>query len=324
MKVPMKASLPSITVIIVTYNPRQDLLAWALDSLGQQTLAKDQFEVIVVDNNSNPPLELRQLLHGRALNLRLVQEEQQGIMFARRLGILEAAAELLVFVDDDNHLAPDYLEVSLNIARLHPEIGAFGGRARGVFETPPTAWQLELVNNLGIRDFGDEAITSTDQCWGPWEPIGAGMVVRRDVAVAFVDRMQKQPETSALGRAGKLLSSGDDALLARTAYLLGYSCSYQPSLELEHYMKRARLTFNTLCRTIEGHGRAEVLLLALQGQKDHRPRMPRSMPLLVASFLYRVFRNGLRIGYIQWHWDFGYYRQTREMIKRLKNGPFSQ
>lgn len=234
-------------------------------------------------------------------------------MYARRAGILAAAAQLLVFVDDDNHLASDYLYESLRIAREHPEIGAFGGIARGVFEAPPASWQEQLTKHLGIRDFGNEPITSREQVWGSWEPIGAGMAVRLDVAAAFVERMQQQPEVTRLGRSGKLLSSGDDALLARTAYQLGYACSYQPSLILDHYMKQDRLAFTTLCNTIEGHGRAEVLLLKLQGKTDQRPRMPRSVPLLVANLLYRIVKNGLRPGYIQWHWDLGYYRQNREM-----------
>src|SRR6185369_18013044 len=106
----MKASpeytvaLPDISVIIVTYNPREDLLNWALDSLEAQTLAKSRFEVIVVDNNSSPPLTAERLSAGRTLDIRLVREQRQGIMFARWAGITAARAELLVFVDDDNHL----------------------------------------------------------------------------------------------------------------------------------------------------------------------------------------------------------------------------
>jgi len=309
----MHIHAPELTVIIVTYNPRSDLLAWALDSLEQQTLPKDNFEVIVVDNNSSPPLQLLHLLQERTLTLRLIQEPQQGIMFARRAGILEARSEMLVFVDDDNHLDPDYLRQALYIASKHPEIGAFGGIARGVFETPLATWQKQLIKHLGVRDFGNEPITSSEPVWGPWEPIGAGMAVRRDVAAAFAELMRKQPEIARLGRSGKFLLSGDDALLARTAYHLGYSCSYQPNLGLDHYMKRERLTFTTLCRTIEGHGRAEVLLLKLQGKTEQRPRMPRSLPLLVASLLYRLVKQGPRIGYIDWHWDLGYYRQSKEM-----------
>jgi cellulose synthase/poly-beta-1,6-N-acetylglucosamine synthase-like glycosyltransferase len=307
----MNDNTPEITVIIVTYNPRKDLLAWALDSLEKQTLSKRQFEVIIVDNNSSPPIELPPLLQGRSLNLRLVQERQQGIMHARRAGILESTAELITFVDDDNHLAANYLEQSLNIAKAHQEIGAFGGRAKGVFEAPLKNWQEKLVRHLGVRDFGDEPITSNVHGWGPWEPIGAGMVVRTTIAQKFAQRLTTEPLCLHLGRAGLAQMSGDDALLSRTAYQLGWNCSYQPSLILQHYMKKERLTFNRICKTIEGHGRSEVLLMKIDGIMDSRPRMPRNLGLLLASLVYRIVTQGPRMGYIEWHWDLGYWREIR-------------
>ena len=42
------------------------------------------------------------------------------------IGSLSAQAELLVFVDDDNFLNPDYLERTLKIARDHPGFGGLG------------------------------------------------------------------------------------------------------------------------------------------------------------------------------------------------------
>ena len=43
-------------------------------------------------------------------NGRHVREDELGLTPARLRGVAEAVAELLVFVDDDNILDPDYLE----------------------------------------------------------------------------------------------------------------------------------------------------------------------------------------------------------------------
>jgi glycosyltransferase involved in cell wall biosynthesis len=301
----------TVSVIIVTYNPREDLLNWALDSLEKQTLAKSFFEVIVVDNNSAPPLDPAKLSGGRALNLRLVREPRQGIMFARCAGIAAARADLMVFVDDDNHLDPDYLEQSLHIAHENPGIGAFGGISRGVFEGPVSSWQERILPHLGVRDYGPEPITSHEPSWGKWEPIGAGMVVRRDAALNFVEFLKNSPLAQGLGRQGQLLLSGDDTLMARAANRLGYACSYQPVLKLSHHMKQGRLTFKNLSRTVEGHGRSYVLLRQIQGQPEGKPGLFKCCITLLARWLYRVKTDGVMVGTVEWHWDLGYFRQAR-------------
>ena len=47
---------PDVSVILCTRDPRRDLLDWTLASLASQDLAAERFELIVVDNDSRPPL----------------------------------------------------------------------------------------------------------------------------------------------------------------------------------------------------------------------------------------------------------------------------
>ena len=157
-----------ISVVIATVNPRRDAMSWALDALAGQTLARGQFEVVVADNGSAPPLDARELNGSRGLQLRVVREPRGGVIFARCAGILATEADLIVFVDDDNALDPEYLEEALRIADASPEIAAFGGSARLRSDRPIPAWMNPLLPYFGIRDFGSEAITSDDHNWGPW------------------------------------------------------------------------------------------------------------------------------------------------------------
>src|SRR5262249_21674737 len=150
------------------------------------TLLKSEFEVVICDNASSPALDAAELNGSRGLNLRVVREERPGVTFARCTGISAAAAELMVFADDDNGLDPDYLEESLRIAAASPHLGAFGGLARLRCDIPVAPWKEKLLPYLGVRDWGPEVITSSEDAWGPWEPIGAGMVFRRDAGTEFV------------------------------------------------------------------------------------------------------------------------------------------
>lgn len=299
-----------VSVIIVTFNPRRDLLDWALDSVEKQTLPKASFEVIIVDNNSNPPLDIDKLINGRTFNAKLIQEPRQGIMFARCAGITESRSDLLVFVDDDNHLDLDYVEQALNISRNHQNIGAYSGIARGVFECPVRPWQKKLVPHLGVRDNGPDPITSCEPRWGEWDPIGAGMVLRRDIGMRFVEFVEKSPHARLLGRSGKALMSGDDTLIARFANQMGYACSYQPALKLSHHMKKSRLNIKNLARTIKGHGRSYVILQRILDHPVEKPTVVTTVKTLAERLLYRVKMNGLIAGFVDWFWDWGYFFQA--------------
>ena len=306
----------SVSVILCTYNPRIDLLEWALDSIGQQTLSKAHFELIIVDNNSAPPISEEAVKENRSIRLRLIREPRLGLSFARCAGITAAEADLLVFVDDDNYLDPDYLENTLRIAREEPKIGLYGGIAKGVLERSIPEWKEKLLPYLGVRDYGPRAITSKNEYWGKWEPIGAGMVARRDVAEGFVQVIKTTPIAGALGRKGSALLSGEDSLFARVANRLGYSCSYQPSLKLSHFMKESRLKYHHLSRTLEGHGRSFVILQTVTGKTTEALGFFRVCYILSRRLFGRVRRLGLRAGVIQWFWDYGFVQESRRKKER--------
>jgi hypothetical protein len=171
------SNLPRVSVVIPTHNPREDYLARVLGALLQQTLPREQWEIIVIDNGSCVPLragagprdqetkslkdqktqgpqatEIDLSWHPQA---RVVREEMLGLTFARLRGFAESKGELIVMVDDDNLLAPDYLETAVRIAEKHPMLGAFGGKSLPEFEVEPPEWLQARGKGLGLRDRGE-------------------------------------------------------------------------------------------------------------------------------------------------------------------------
>lgn len=302
-----------VSVVLCTHNPRVWSFDQALASLARQSLR--EFELVVVDNASTPPLSLD---HVRApfasagsIDVRLTAEPRPGLTGARCRGIAETTGDLIVFVDDDNALDADYLEAARAIAAAEPEVGAFGGVARASAALRIDAWKQPLVGHLGIRDNGPTAITSREPHWGPWEPIGAGMVTRRAVAEQFARTVAQQPGSSALGRRGAHQMSGDDALMAHASYARGYSCSYQPALKLTHLIEPSRLDASMLARTIYGHGRSHVILERVLGRPVERPGLAWILTELPKRLAWRCRKEGVPAGMLSWCWDLGYARQAR-------------
>lgn len=300
----------TVSVILCTYNPHPDLLHAALVSLENQSVR--DFELLLIDNKSTPPVDEAALRHRYRLNLRVLREERPGLTHARCTGIAATSGDLIVFVDDDNSLDPDYVEHAVRIALSEPAIGHFGGKARAGLARPIPEWKRPLLLHLGVRDYGDQAITSFEDRWGQWEPIGAGMVTRRDVAEHFVKFVSERHAATLLGRRGGSLMSGEDSLMARAANRLGYSCSYQPALKLTHFMKPSRLRPSVLARTLEGHGRSYVVLERLLQRPIEEQGLFWPVRKLAWRYLRRIQADGLAVGTITWFWDVGYARQSRK------------
>src|SRR5258706_13145188 len=96
------------SVIICTHNPRADYLKRVLGALKAQTLPKEQWELLLIDNASKESIsKLCDLTwHPQA---RHVREDELGLTAARLRGIAESMGNVLVFIDDDNLLEEDYL-----------------------------------------------------------------------------------------------------------------------------------------------------------------------------------------------------------------------
>jgi len=106
-----------LTVIIPAHNPRIDYLQRALEHLRLQTIRNSRWELLVVDNRSDNPLLERVDLawHPEAY---VIREDELGLTRARLAGLKRARGKVIVFCDDDNLFASDYLENVLLIVAL--------------------------------------------------------------------------------------------------------------------------------------------------------------------------------------------------------------
>jgi glycosyltransferase involved in cell wall biosynthesis len=258
---------PFVSVIICTHNPRQDYIDKVLMALQAQTLPLASWELLLIDNASDSLLasEIDLNWHPQSRHIR---EEQLGLTPARLRGIKQATAETLVFVDDDNVLDSDYLEVALQISKDYQFLGAWGGQIRPEFEVTPPEWTKPYWKYLAIREF------ERDQ-WSnllhqhQTTPCGAGLCVRKIVANKYAEIVNNDPKRLGLDRKGKLLMSSGDSDLAFTACDIGLGTGQFVSLKLTHLMPAIRLEEEYLVRLVEGLLYSNIILDSFRGKKDY-------------------------------------------------------
>lgn len=246
-----------VSVIIPAHNPRPDYLKRAIAALRAQTFDTSRWELLLVDNASQAPLrELYELSwHPNAAHVR---EDTLGLTAARIAGFARMRGKIAVLVDDDNVLAPDFLDQALAIANEFPFMGAWSGQVDPEFERENKAIPRELYSLLTLRKVAADK-WSNDPGHHDSTPWGAGLCVRRQVADAYRGEVANDAARGSLDLKGDRLVYGGDTDIAYTGCQMGFGKGVFARLRVLHLIPEGRCTTAYLCRVAEGRGYTEVL-----------------------------------------------------------------
>jgi len=222
----------AISVVLCTYN-RCESLATALQSAAAlETPPASLLEVLVVDNNSRDRTRevVEDFVRMHPGRFRYIFEQRQGLANARNAGIRQARGEIIVFMDDDVSVDPEWVKVLTARLRTGEWAGA-GGRIVPERKFSPPSWLS--IKNLGgvlaLFDLGDQPGELRQS------PYGANMAYRREV-------FEKHGGFRAdLGRIGKNLLSGEDTEFGGRLLAAGERLWYEPSAVVFHSMQEDRL-----------------------------------------------------------------------------------
>jgi glycosyltransferase involved in cell wall biosynthesis len=236
------------------------VLERAVAALKAQDYPVSGYEFLIIDNKSDRPLpESLVAWHPQG---RILREETLGLTNARLRAIRESSGELIVFIDDDNMLEPDYLSVAAEITTNHGNLGAFGGSMKPEFEVPPPPSILPYVMYLACSEISRDYWSNFGSKYAI--PSGGGMCVRRNVAERYLQTIAEDPLRKALGRSGKRLTSGEDHDMALVATDINLGIGRFHRLRLTHVIGRERLTEDYIIRLYAGIGQCTKVLDAIR------------------------------------------------------------
>jgi GT2 family glycosyltransferase len=139
-----------ITVVVPTFR-RPDALAACLDALAQQTLARAEYEVVVVDNATPPTASGTVRAFEARLDLRGVHEPARGPAAARNSGARVARAPHIAFTDDDCRPEPGWLAALAEAIERDPTALIGGETLDGRPENLCSAASHLLVSHFTAR-----------------------------------------------------------------------------------------------------------------------------------------------------------------------------
>lgn len=107
----------SISIIIPVYN-MEKYLAKCLESIINQTV--DDIEIIVInDGSTDNSLDIIKSFNEKDSRIKIINQINRGCAIAKNKGFNQAIGEFIVYIDSDDYILDNGLEIMLKEARLH-------------------------------------------------------------------------------------------------------------------------------------------------------------------------------------------------------------
>jgi glycosyltransferase involved in cell wall biosynthesis len=313
-----------LSVVICAHNPRREYLERTLESLRAQDLPTIHWELMIVDNGSEIPISSYLDLSWQARG-RIVVEKRTGLTPARICGIRHTTGPVILFVDDDNILASDYLTNVLAIEREYPQLAVWGAaKIEPEYEKAPHAEVEPFCAILALRDIGRDAWSNLP-ILTEYLPVGAGMVLRRKLAEDYT--LHKEQSRFNLGRTGTSLLSSEDYEIALLAADRARGSGVFERLRLTHLIPARRVEREYLLRLHEAVAQSNVLVVLLHEKKHEGGKLDPAyvvrqlVPPLGKMILHGGFARSIHFRVLRGRWKA--LRTFRNMASALQAVPAS-
>jgi glycosyltransferase involved in cell wall biosynthesis len=271
-----------ISVIICSYN-RAKYIIDAVESLYNQTVSKNLYEVIVVDNNSmdnTKELCIQYITSHPDYNIYYVEEKQQGASFARNTGTKHSKASLIAFMDDDAIADKDFIENILRFFETHSDADGLGGRIIPKFIPKEPKWMSYYVSSLvGNFDYSEKV---EEFKLGKY-PLESNMIVKKKDFLEV-----KGFNTNLPGVAGTLRIGGEGKDFFYKLQDRGKKIYYDPSVRVQHVVEVNKLTREYMYRVASGIGRGERVRVLVKGKPAYYKKFLEYIFKLAASYVLAI------------------------------------
>jgi glycosyltransferase involved in cell wall biosynthesis len=186
------------TIQLCTYN-RSALLERVLDACFEQTVDRDDYEVVLVNDGSTDDTQaVVERARARATcAFVVIDQPNSGLAKGRNSGIAHSSGERIVFIDDDVLPLPNFVQEHLRSHDAHPAAIVRGGaiNVESFDSLPPPLWTIKdysgnffWTTNVSLPLATIRAIDGFNESFSEygWEDIDVGLRLRfRGVKAVF-------------------------------------------------------------------------------------------------------------------------------------------
>lgn len=276
------AEFPLVSVAVCTRD-RPESVIETLRTLA--VLKYPSYEILVVDNapSSDATMEAVRRHFGDDPRVRYIREPRPGVSFARNRAILEAAADIVAYADDDVAVDPWWLQAVVGAFQTAPDVAG----VTGIISTAEIENEAQLYFHLR-EQWGAECARrifdlEENRDDNPLYPYSAGIFgAGANFSVSRAALKEIGGFDEALG-GGVPAGGGEDLNLFIRIILGGQRIVYQPSAIVHH---RHRTTVGELATQMKGYGSGCTASLFAVARVC--PRARRELPVKILQGIVRM------------------------------------
>ncbi len=210
----------------------------------RQSLAPEEYEVIVVDNGSTDHTSAFAL---RCPGVRYLYSGSRGLSSARNTGTHAARSPIVAFIDDDAIADLDLLKYILSVFDANSDAGCVGGLIELALPAKLPRWfRQEFAGYYSAFDPGGACRRVAEM---QDYPFGANLAFRKDA----IERAGYFSEK--LGRVGRDQSGGEELDLQCRIARLGYGIYCTALARVQHVIMPERLKWSHIANSAKAAGR---------------------------------------------------------------------
>lgn len=228
-----------VSIVVCCYNSEQRLADTIKHVALQKVTDHVKWELVIVNNASTDftyetAIKVCESYPQLTNKYKVINQPIPGLSFARELGIATSQYKYIIFCDDDNWLAENYLALSFDIMESNPKIGALGGQSTATTEKSNFPDWFDAVK--GSYAVGKQMTQNGYTNKNIW---GAGMVIRKQLHQKC---FPSEYPSYLTGRNGTKLSAGEDTEFCLRLQLKNYRMYYDERLSFIHFISGNRLS----------------------------------------------------------------------------------
>ncbi len=276
---------PRFSIAICTCN-RAQLVHRALEGLFQQTYAKDQFEVLVLDNLSKDNTQeiTENWAEKTQGQVKFISQPEIGLTKSRNKAMEIAKGDFVIYLDDDAKPSPTWLDGYAELLTNHPNCDAAGGPVILEWETHRPSWLRENEENwytgldLGAKEF---------RLQYPKFPYGANMLWRKSI----IEKLGGFDPDISYDASTQALIPNDDMHLTYLLYRMGGEVWYTPKAPVHHWIAAERTTVPYFLKKAYYQGVADVKVYRALEQPNATREMGKQTLHILAFWRAKMMRR---------------------------------
>lgn len=276
----------ALSVIVCANQPSE--LRGVLAALKAQSLPTSDWELLLVECTDNRKPAAHDLAWHAGSRIFLENVADPALLMRR--AIEERKSDLLIVLDQNCELAPDYLSEALKTSRQWPRLGVWGSGAIDLkFQATSSQPVRDLAFQVARRNVGAHLFSNVLTCTEA-APLGPGLCIRATVAAAYCERPISPSEVHK--------ADGDAFAHDLAAAELGYlACSTGLGMGVFPQLRLTRVIPGPADeRQFLVYQERESILRALlyREWKDIRPADPLSAAALISTARSILLESGVR------------------------------